>query len=539
MTRRTLPAALAALAALALAPTAAAAGLDGTAPAPGVTLPGMASAAAVDADPATWIVAARGDRAVGDRIARAAGARRIAGGAWEVARERARPLAAALRAQGLLDFAEPNRIARPAQAPDPLSAQAGWRDFVVGGAVAPPVAPTSPLIALVDTILDATHPEIAGSNITTLGGGPLADFHGTATATVAAAPANGVGMLGIWPGARALNVPLPNGQQILCSDSARAIARAVRAGAAVINMSYGSPTRCAHRGAADREGGQGRRHPGRRVRERVRERQPARVPGEPAPRADRRGDRAGREADVVLERQRGDRPLGARHRHPHGRPGRLRPGRHRRRLRARLAAPRSRRRWSSAAVAWIRAARPDLTPYQAAQVVRRGARDIGARGYENSTGFGALSLPGALAKRPPADDPLEPNDDVRHVDGRAFGALAPPLFNGGKPKTVAAEADVAEDPVDVYRVKLRAGHRLRATLTPSLGDPDLFVFDSHARSVFAGARIGRAVDRTGTGRTVSTVRNRGGRTTTFYVAVGFDKRKKLKRLDARYTLRVG
>ena len=53
----------------------------------------------------------------------------------------------------------------------------------------------------------------------------------------------------------------------------------------------------------------------------------------------------------------------------------------------------------SAAVAWIRAARPDLTPYQAAQVVRRGARDIGARGYENSTGFGALSLPGALAKR--------------------------------------------------------------------------------------------------------------------------------------------
>ena len=252
MTRRTLPAALAALAALALAPTAAAAGLDGTAPAPGVMLPGMASAAAVDADPATWIVAARGDRAAGDRIARAAGARRIAGGAWEVARERARPLAAALRAQGLLDFAEPNRIARPAQAPDPLSAQAGWRDFVVGGAVAPPVTPTSPLIALVDTVLDASHPEIAGSNITTLGGGPLADFHGTATATVAAAPANGVGMLGIWPGARALNVPLPNGQQILCSDSARAIARAVRAGAAVINMSYGSPTRAAPRRSRSR-----------------------------------------------------------------------------------------------------------------------------------------------------------------------------------------------------------------------------------------------------------------------------------------------
>ena len=30
-----------------------------------------------------------------------------------------------------------------------------------------------------------------------------------------------------------------------------------------------------------------------------------------------------------------------------------------------------------------------------------------------------------------------------------------------------------------------------------------------------------------------TVRNRGRRTTTFYVAVGFDERKKLKQLDAR------
>ena len=97
---------------------------------------------------------------------------------------------------------------------------------------------------------------------------------------------------------------------------------------------------------------------------------------------------------------------------------------------------------------------------------------------------------------------------------------------------------MAEDPVDVYRVKLRAGHRLRTTLTPSLGDPDLFVFDSHARSVFAErGSVARSTQRHGKDRV--TVRNRGGRTTTFYVAVGFDKRKKLKRLDARYTLRVG
>jgi hypothetical protein len=191
----------------------------------------------------------------------------------------------------------------------------------------------------------------------------------------------------------------------------------------------------------------------------------------------------------------------------------------------------------SAAVGWIRAARPDLTPYQAAQVVRRGARDVGAAGYDKATGFGVLSLPGALAAVPPAADPLEPNDDVRYVNGRAFRAPAPPLFNGGKPKTIAATADLAEDPVDVYRVKVRAGHRLRATLTPASGDPDLFVFGSHTRSVFRADPVARSSRRRGADRV--TVRNRGGKTTTFYVAVAFDKKKHLKRLDARYTLRAG
>ena len=59
----------------------------------------------------------------------------------------------------------------------------------------------------------------------------------------------------------------------------------------------------------------------------------------------------------------------------------------------------------SAAVAWVRAARPELTPFQAAQVVRLGARDVGGRGYENATGFGVLSLPGALGRRPPRRRP--------------------------------------------------------------------------------------------------------------------------------------
>src|SRR5215218_1952950 len=220
-----------------------AAGLRNAPAAPTVELPGDAAAASVHADPYTWIV---GVRAGGGAIARAHGARRIAGSAWLVRRGRANALAAALRARRLLDYAEPNRLGRRAQAPapDPLSPFAGWRDFVVGNAVPPPVTPDSPLIALVDTQLDVEHPEIRGSNITTASAGRATDEHGTATSAVAAAPGNGVGILGIWPGARALDAPLPNGKAIACSDSVGGIGRAIAAGADVINMSYGTPFAC-------------------------------------------------------------------------------------------------------------------------------------------------------------------------------------------------------------------------------------------------------------------------------------------------------
>ena len=214
---------LAALIALFAVPsTSPAAGLKNASPPPGVSLPGDVTAAAADADPGTWIV---GVRSGGGALARSHGGTRIAGRAWLLPRSRARALGTALRSRHLLDYAEPNRLGRTAQAPapDPLSPSAGWRDYVVGGAVPPPVTPDSPLIGFVDTQIDIEHPEILGSNITTTGGAALRDFHGTATSTVAAAPANGVGFLGVWPGARALNVPIPDGQGISCAQSANAM----------------------------------------------------------------------------------------------------------------------------------------------------------------------------------------------------------------------------------------------------------------------------------------------------------------------------
>ena len=95
---------------------------------------------------------------------------------------------------------------------DPLSGPPdNWRAAVADPSIAPPpVSRTSPLIALLDTRLDEHPPRVGRlATSTTLGGLPLDNLHGTATASVAAAPANGVGIVGVWPGARALNIPLP------------------------------------------------------------------------------------------------------------------------------------------------------------------------------------------------------------------------------------------------------------------------------------------------------------------------------------------
>jgi hypothetical protein len=536
---RTSLAALAALAALGAASSPAyGAGLRNAQEAPRVTLPADATAAAaVEADPDTWIVGARAARG-GDaaRIARAQGAGHIAGGAWLVPRPRARALAGALRARGLLDYAEPNRISERTQAPDPLSPDARWREFVVGTAVAPPVTATSPLIGVVDTQIDVGHPELAGSNITTLGGPPLTDFHGTATATVAAAPANGVGTLGIWPGARTLNVPLPNSQEITCAQSASGIAAAIKAGAAAINMSYGSPSKCiaeehqiqrAVKAGAVPVAASGNEFDQGNPLE-----FPASLPhvltvGAIGP--DDKPTFFSNESAAVDLAAPGIGILTAV-------PATFDPDKNGDGFAA-VAGTSFSAPMVSAAVAWVRAARPDLTPFQVSQVVRLGARDVGERGYENATGFGVLNLPGALSREPPGDDPLEPNDDIRYISGRAFRELTPPLYNGRRAEVVAS-ADVAEDPIDVYRIKVRAGRKVRLTLAPRVGDPDLFVFDSKARSVHKSrtavrsTRSGKRTDRV-------TVRNRGRKTTTFYAAVGFSERKSLKLLNASYTLRVG
>ena len=500
-----------------------------------MVLPGDASAARADADPATWMVGAR-PGAAARALGRHFGARAVGGGDYVVARGRARRFAAALRRAGVLSYAQPNayRAVQQGVPDDPLSGPPNaWRKVVADPALTPPaVTDSSPLIALLDTRLDQRHPEFAGSHVTTLGGLPLTSLHGTATAAVAAAPVNGVGIVGVWPGARALNIPLPP-DRLTCSASALGIRRAIAAGAAVINMSYGSRGLCraeynaiqlaVKRGivpvaAAGNEFADGNppEFPASlphvltvaavnaRLNSSAFSNANAAVdlsaPGENIltavpPQFDDDGTRDGYEA---LDGTSFSAPM------------------------------------VSAAVAWVRAARPALSPDQVAQVVRLSARDLGRPGFDEDTGFGLLSVGRALARRPPPRDPGEPNDDITWVDGRSFGAPSPPVFRGRGTARLQGIVDAYEDPADVYRVRIRAHRRITVTARPTFGDPVLAGFAPGARSL-RSPRLATS-RRKGSRRERIVLRNGASRTRTFFVALGVQRGG--RSVDAGYVLTI-
>ena len=505
-----------------------------------MALPGDAAAAtAAPQDRATWIVGARPGPAA-RAIARRYGARRVGPpgtGGYVLARARARDLAAALRAQGLLVYAQPNTLAERLQAvpADPLTAPPNdWRARVADPALAPPpVTPQSPLIALVDSQLDPTHPEFAGGATITLPELPVTNSHGTATASVAAAPVNGVGIAGVWPGARAVNLPLP--EHITCAHSADRIGTAIRQGAAVINMSYGSQSPClpeyiALQNAVAR-GIVAVAAAGNEFAEGNPLEFPASLPHVVTVAAVGPGLQSSffSNANAAIDLSAFGEAImtavppaldadGV----PDG--WELQSG-------TSFAAP-----MVAAAVAWVRAARPDLSADQVAQAIRLSATDVGRPGWDTATGFGVLSVGSALAIPASTRDPAEPNDDMMWVDGRAFGRPDRLIFDGRGRQRLTALLDTFEDPADVYRVRVRARSRVRVSANPLRSDDvALAGFKGTARSLRArtvdrSARRGRRTERI-------TLRNRSRRARTFYVAVAVQPGQ--RDLDAAYALRVG
>jgi subtilisin family serine protease len=511
-------------------------------------LPGAATAASVRSDPDTWIVGAR-PGAAASRIARRFGARHIGlpqTGGYEVAIGRARAMAAALEQRRLLVYAQPNVLLHTSQvADDPLSVPPNaWRAHVADPSlVPPPVSPTSPLIALVDAAADATHKEWAGDpNFASTPARPVTNVHGTATASVAAAPANGVGILGVWPGARALNVALQTSkgsESFSCAASGDAIAQAIQAGAAVINMSYGSQKLCAPEKVQIYYGVAKGIIPvaaaGNEFEEGNPLEYPANLPHVVSVAATDNKDHSASFSNANDWVDLSAPGVGIMTAVPPALDDdgvqdgyELLSG-------TSFAAP-----MVSAALAWVRQARPELQPDQAVQAVRLSAHDVGRKGWDPLTGFGVLDIAAALkapVARLPAHDPLEPNDNISWVDGRAFGTPAPPVWTG-PPARLDAQLDKEEDPVDVYRIVVPAHGRVKVTVVPRFGDIQLEVFRSDAISIHdTGARANHA-HRPGKKKTEhATVRNAGARPHPYYLTVTPQGRSRYQ--DRRYTLKVG
>jgi hypothetical protein len=192
----------------------------------------------------------------------------------------------------------------------------------------------------------------------------------------------------------------------------------------------------------------------------------------------------------------------------------------------------------SAAVAWIEGARPTLRADQVAQVVRRGARDVGTKGWDQNTGFGILDIDRSLAAKAPAHDPTEPNDNIVWVEGPPKGAFSqadPFLWRGGRVR-LNASVNPYEDFADVYRIRIRAHHAARISASVHATGVSLRVFNSGAMSVndtkhrvaFSHHK-GRKTERV-------TVHNRGTRAHVYYVDV--EPQGVSHSRDVYYTLRV-
>ena len=119
----------------------------------------------------------------------------------------------------------------------------------------------------------------------------------------------------------------------------------------------------------------------------------------------------------------------------------------------------------TAAAALLIAARPDLAPEQVAAMIERSSVDADAgtgctvcpTGRDPYTGWGTIDVTAALealAQPLPPVDRYESNDDA--------GTHSAALY--GDEIVARATLDFWDDQVDVYRVKMRVGERLKVTL---------------------------------------------------------------------------
>ena len=140
----------------------------------------------------------------------------------------------------------------------------------------------------------------------------------------------------------------------------------------------------------------------------------------------------------------------------------------------------------TAAAALLLATKPSLRPEQVSNILERTATDVNASNgckecplhRDLFSGWGRLDIAGALNAAAdgfvPPPDRLEPNDDA--------GTHAPVL--PARVPQVKATLDFWDDDIDVYRVRLQAGQRLRLALQgPPATNTDLLLWKPGTKRV--------------------------------------------------------
>jgi subtilisin family serine protease len=352
---------------------------------------------------------------------------------------------------------------------EPLIGSEWWLSHVGADQVDPP-GPGVP-VTIVDSGIDVTNPDFAGrpnttmlNTQTTVGG---EEEHGTAVASVIAAPANGVGLLGIYPDAvlRSYDASAsPRG--IFTAPAVDGIERAAATCPGVINLSFGGRVRdprieravldAVHNGClVVAAAGNERKFDSPPV-------YPAALPHVLTVGATDESDSVAKfstaSQSLDLAAPGVDIPVAV--------PSTDIPSGYDTLDGTSFASP-----IVAGAAAWIWTLRPDLDASQLFDLLRLSARDVGPPGWDPDTGYGILNIPNALTMAAPPRDPSEPNDDVGQVQpGMLFATGEPALTDETHvTATVDASVDLANDPHDVYRVWVPAHRHLVAQATTTGG----------------------------------------------------------------------
>jgi subtilisin family serine protease len=440
-----------------------------------------------------------------------------------------------LRARGAVRLATPDRaVGRLARLDfaDPLVPTEWWRQAVKVDTLTPP--PAGKPVTIVDSGIDVSHPEFLGRPDTEMLNAQepagIGGEHGTAVASLVGAPANGLGLVGIYPGAllRSWDAAQGAGTALNTSSIVQGILAAAAAGPGVVNLSLGS--------------------------------------NEPEIPIQQAIDKAVSEGTLVVAASGNDGDTGNALSYPAslphvltvgatGRDGHVAPFSSRSRF-VDLAAPGEEITIATAigkgfatgdgtsfaaplvtgAAAWVWSVRPDLDASQLFEVMRRSAQDIESPGRDDSSGFGLLDVPAALAYPSPVRDPLEPNDDVDYVrPGGLYSTSIAPLTTKSRHRTtVRARITASDDPRDVYRVWLPARGTLTASATADT-DVDLSLWKLGTTSVtepYTG--IDRLALAATAGKSEQLVYRNDGPGRFAYLAVTFSRGTR----DAVYTMSV-